>query len=140
MAYKDFSKSYLDWLQSQLDYINGKPYINFSVSIDPTYEITAFKQAINIKQQNVFHNAADDQVAHIRALTEIDKTPSDYLAEYETCVNSDIKFIQAMSQEIESIHQIQDSSDKSTLQFYSTFAPKVLDDLARYNPMRIFEQ
>ena len=137
MAYKDFADSYVKWLQSQLEYLNGKPYANFFVTINPTYEITAFKNSIDINQQKIFHNAADDQVAFLRTLTEINKKPSDYLNEYEDYLNFEISLIQAAASEIENTHKTQDSSSKTTLQFYSNFAPKILDDLGRYNPMRI---
>lgn len=138
MAYKDFSEAYLKWLQSQLDYIEGKPYANFIVSIDPTYEVTSFKQAIDVNQQKIFHNAADDQVAHLRSMKEISKTPSDYMAEYEAYLKLEMGLIQSATSEIDNTHEVQKASDNSTMLFYSTFAPKALAEVGKYNPMRIF--
>jgi hypothetical protein len=139
MAYADFSEAYLTWLKSQIDYIAGEPYTNFRIEIDPTFEVTSFKQSVDINQQKIFHNAADDQVATLRALKEIDKTPSDYLTEYEAALEFEIDMIQSTAIEVANTHDNQESSDNSTSSFNATFAPKVVDNFGRFNPMRIFD-
>jgi hypothetical protein len=138
MAYADFSEIYVAWLQSQLDYIDGKPYANLSVSIDPTYEVTAFKNSVDVNQQKIFHNAADDQVGYLRSIKEIAKSPSDYLNEYADYLKFEMNIVQSNSQKIANTHKVQDNSDKATLNFYATFSPDILAHLATYNPMRIF--
>ena len=140
-GYADFSTAYLTWLKSQLDYINNsKAYVNFSVTIDPSYEITSFKQATDVNQQQIFHNAADDQVAVLRAIKEIAKSPSDYLDEYATYLGFEMATIQATANTVNNTHntQISSNSGKATLSFFSTFAPDAMNDFGQYNPMRIF--
>ena len=139
MAYQEYAQSYIEWLQGQLDYIAGDPYTNFRIEIDPTYEVTSFTQSVDVNQQKIFHNAADDQVATLRALKEIDKTPSSYLEEYKTMINNEMNLIQASASEVENTHQTQESSDKSTVTFNATFAPTIIADFGKYQPMRIFE-
>lgn len=139
MAYKDFSDSYIAWLNSQLDYVNGGLYSNFFVTIDPIYEVTSFKQSVDINQQQVFHNAADDQVGYKRQINEINKTPLDYLLEYEDSIKFELELVNSTAKNVDTMHKIQESTSKSTLQFYANFAPKALDNLSKYNPSRILE-
>ena len=141
-GYADFSTAYLTWLKSQLDYINNsKAYVNFSVQIDPSYEITSFKQATDSNQQQVFHNAADDQVSMLRTIKEIVKNPSDYLQEYAIYLAFEMSQIQTTANNVSNTHntQITSISGKATLSFFSTFAPDAMNDFGKYNPMRIFE-
>ena len=140
MAYADFASAYISWLQSQLDYINKSGiYSNFYVNIDPSYEVQAFKNAADINQQQIFHNAADDQVGILRALKEIQKTPSDYLSEYADFLDNEIAMVQASVLSIKNTHDLQNNSDKAAIKFYSAFSPDVLTYLSTYNPMRIFD-
>ena len=141
MAYADFSTTYLAWLKSQLDYVdNSGVYSNLTITIDPSYEVTSFKQATDANQQQIFHNAADDQVAFLRAIKEIAKDPSDYLDEYADYLAFEMASIQATANTVSNTHatQISSTSGKATLDFFATLAPDAMNDLGKYNPMRIF--
>ena len=138
MAYAGYATSYLAWLKSQVDYLKGKAYLNFFLDIDPKYEVTAFKQAVDVNQQKVFHNAADDQVACLRTLKEIMKSPSSYFDEYEAYLNLEMSLIQSNASVVENTHQIQSNSTRDSINFYSNLASEEMSALGKYDPMRIF--
>lgn len=138
MAYSDFATAYLAWLESQLAYINdGADYVNFEVSsIDPTFEVTAFKNSTDVNQQQIFHNAADDQVALQRSLNEITKSPSDYLTDYAIYLESEQGLVQTIASIVEDTHANQPENN-NTLTFMNNFAPAMMADFASYEPTRI---
>jgi hypothetical protein len=140
MAYADFATAYLSWLQSQIAYVNDEAdYQNFTIdAIDPTFEVTSFKNSTEVNQLQIFHNAADDQVAYLRSLNEMTKTPSDYLDEYVTYLEYETGLIQNAATNIVNIHTDQTNINSvKMLEFMNAFAPDAMIDLSAYNPMRI---
>ena len=139
MAYADYSTAYLNWLQGQLNYINGSAYANFQLAkIDPSFEVQSFKNSTDISQQIIFHNAADDQVATLRSLKEIAKQPSDYFDEYATFLAFEQVLMQTTATKVDTTHSNQQNAPSDALNFYSTFAPDLMVSLGLYDPMAIF--
>ena len=141
MGYSDFSKSYLEWIKTQLDYVkNNKPYTNFKVSgIDPKFEINSFRTSSSVEQQKVYHNAADDQVGFMRCIREIEKSPSDYLQDYADYLVFEQGNIQAIATTVDNIHSNQNNTNDNTSVFNAVFAPAVIGTFSEYDPTRIFK-
>ena len=140
MAYADFSQAYLTWIKSQVAYISGSPYANLQLaSVDPTFEVQAFKNSTDVNQQIIFHNAADDQTALYRSLKEIAKDPSDYLDEYSVYLEYEQGLVQTTMQKVANTHNAQKFASPDALNFYTTFAPDLMASLGKYNPMGIFD-
>ena len=139
MAYSDYSQAYITWLQNQVSYVTGSEYANFQLaSIDPSFEVQAFKNSTDVNQQIIFHNAADEQAATFRSLKEIAKNPSDYLNEYATFLAYELGLVQGTAQKVANTHTAQSNTSKDALNFYTTFAPDLMAALGQYDPMSIF--
>jgi hypothetical protein len=98
-TYYEKSKEYLNQLSSYLTGNNSAP--NLKLDINPSKELNALHNVCSADQLIQLSNAFYDQVAAKRSLNEIYKKPKDYLLEYKTSIESQIKNLDFMDSDID---------------------------------------
>ena len=105
MAYKVFAANLKEHLLSVVSFLKGESSVRSFKELAPaTTEVNAIQNATSASQVVELSNAYYDQLAHIRTMEEIYKTPKQYYQEYVTLLENNIKALDVSAKTVEEQH------------------------------------